>query len=60
MVKFYAQWTNVKDEIISMSRGWDKQKVWIPDMIQTYDLPYTRWALYPLSYGETKESEAIS
>ena len=50
----------MKDEIISMSRGWDKQKVWIPDMIQTYDLPYTRWALYPLSYEETMESEAIS
>ena len=31
-----------------------------PDMIQTYDLPYTMWALYPLSYEETMESEAIS
>ena len=59
MVKFEAQWTNVRDEIISMSQAWDKQKIWIPDMIRTYDLPYTRWALYPLSYGETMESEAI-
>ena len=48
-----------KDEIISMSRAWDKEKIWVPDRIRTYNLPNTGRALYSLSYGELVESEAI-
>ena len=46
------------EEIISMSRAWDKEKIWVPDRKGTYDLPNTGEALYPLSYGELMESEA--
>ena len=28
-------------EIISMSRAWDKEKIWDPDRIRTYDIPNT-------------------
>ena len=42
-----------------MSQVWDKEKIWVPDRIQTYDLPTTGRALYPLSYGELVENEAI-
>ena len=38
-------------EIISMSRAWDKEKIWTLDRIRTYDLPNTGRVLYPLSYG---------
>ena len=41
------------------SRVWDKEKIWVPDRIQTYGLSNTRQVLYPLSYGELMESEAI-
>ena len=43
--------------MISMSKAWDKEKIWIPDRIQTYDLPNPRRAL--LSYGELMESKAM-
>ena len=43
-----------------MSQAWDKEKkIWVSEGIKTYDLPNTGWALYPLSYRELKESEAI-
>ena len=32
-----------------MTRAWDKEKIWVPDGNQTYDLPYTGRAVYPLS-----------
>ena len=34
--------------MISMPRAWDKEKIWVPDRIGTYDLPNTGRALYPL------------
>ena len=46
-----------EDEIISMSRVWDKEKISVPDRIRTYELPNTWQAL--VSYGELMESEAI-
>ena len=45
-----------ENEMISMSRTWDEEK---NVRIRTYDLLNTRRALYPLSYGELMESEAI-
>ena len=30
-----------KDGIFSMSRAWDKEKIWVPDGNRTHDLPYT-------------------
>ena len=42
-----------KNEIISMSRAWDKEKLWVPDRIRTYDLPNTKRALYPLERQRT-------
>ena len=43
-----------------MSRAWDKEKIWDPDRIRTYDLPNTGRALFiHLSYEELIESEAI-
>ena len=38
---------------ISMSWAWDKEKVWVPDRIWTYDLPNTGRALYPLELWRT-------
>ena len=43
-----------------MLRAWDKEKIWDPDRIRSYDLPNTGRALFVhLSYGELMESEAI-
>ena len=42
-----------------MSEAWGKEKILVPDRIQTYDLPNTGQGLYPLSYRELMESEAI-
>ena len=39
--------------MISMSRVWDKEKIWLPDRIRTYDLPNTGRALYPLELPRT-------
>ena len=36
-----------------MLRAWDKEKIWIPDRIRTYDLPNTGRALYPLELRRT-------
>ena len=46
--KCWARWNKCENEIISMSRAWDKEKIWVPDRIRTYDLPNTGRALYPL------------
>ena len=37
----------VGEVALLMSRGWDKEKIWVPDRIWTYDLPNTQQALYP-------------
>jgi len=33
-----AWWNKCENEIISMSRAWDKEKIWVPNRIRTYDL----------------------
>ena len=44
--------------MISVSRAWDKEKIWMVSRIQTYDLPDPRRAL--LSFNiERMESKAI-
>ena len=58
--KFQAPWNKCENEVISMSRAWDKEKIWVPDRIRTYDLLNTGRALYPLELRRTQlESEAI-
>ena len=42
-----------ENEMISMSGAWDKEKVWVPDRIRTYDLPNTGPTLYPLELRRT-------
>ena len=39
--------------MISKSWAWDKEKICVSDRIQTYDLPNTGWALYPLELWRT-------
>ena len=39
--------------MISMSGAWDKEKIWVPDRIRTYDLPNTGPTLYPLELRRT-------
>ena len=39
--------------MISMSRAWDKEKIWVPDRIRTYDQPNTGRALYSLELRRT-------
>ena len=46
--KFQARWNKCENELISMSRAWDKEKIWVPD-----DLPNTGRALYPLELWRT-------
>ena len=45
-------WANdlffVKDDLINMSRAWNKEKIWVPDRNRTQDLPNTSRVLYPL------------
>ena len=36
-----------------MSQAWDKEKIWVPDRIRTYDLPNTGRALYPFGLRRT-------
>ena len=47
-VNFLARWNRCENKIFSMSRAWDKEKIWVPDRIRTHDLPNTGRALYPL------------
>ena len=35
----YKVMLTCESEMISMSRAWDKEKIWNPDRIRTYDLP---------------------
>ncbi len=49
MVNFKLGKWNVKDEIFSMSRAWDKDKIWVSDGNWTHDLPNNGRVLYPLS-----------
>ena len=42
-----------ENELISMSQAWDKEKIWVPDRIRTYDLPNTGRALYPFALRRT-------
>ena len=42
--------SDCEDELINMTRAWDKEKFWVPDRNRTHDLPNTGRALYPLSY----------
>ena len=37
-----------ENELISMSRVWDKEKIWVPDRIRTYALQNIGRALHPL------------
>ena len=39
--------------MISMSWMWDKENIWVPEKVQTYDLPNTGQALYPLELRRT-------
>ena len=39
MVNFKLCETKCENELISMSRAWNKEKIWVPDGIWTYDLP---------------------
>ena len=52
---FKARWNKCKDEIISVSRAWGKEKIWVfPDRIRTYYLPNTGRMLYPLELLKTQ------
>ena len=42
-------WKSINQHVKSM--GW--KKFWVPDRIQTYDLPSTKWALYTLELQGT-------
>ena len=46
-----------ENEIISMSRAWDKKIIWILDRVRTYDLPNSGRALYPLELRRTHEEQ---
>ncbi len=39
--------------IIFVPQVWDKDKIWVPHRIYTYDLPNTGQVLYPQSYRKT-------
>ena len=45
--------TLCENEMTSMSRAWDTEKIWVPERIRTYDLPNIGWALYPLELRRT-------
>ena len=38
-----------KNEMINMTRAWDKEEIWVPDGNRIHDLPNTGRGLYPLS-----------
>ena len=54
MVNFKVNETNVKIKLISMSPAWDKEKIWVPKRIRTYDLQNTGQALYPLELWSSR------
>ena len=45
MGNFKLSETNVKPFV---PPAWDKEKIWVPKRIRTYDLQNTGWVLYPL------------
>ena len=49
----------MSNDIINMSRGRDKDKIWLPNRSWTCDLPYIGRMLYPLSYEGLVTSRAI-
>ena len=51
--KFESCWSKCENEIIGTSQAWDKEKIWVPNRIQTYDLPNTGRVLYPLELWRT-------
>ena len=57
--KFYARWNKCENEMIKMSRAWDKEEIWVPDTIRTYDLPNTGQALYPLELRSPADEPSI-
>ena len=54
MVNFKVNETNVKIKLISMSPAWDKEKIWVPKRIRTYDLQNTGQVLYPLELWSSR------
>ena len=51
--KFESRWSKCEKEIIGTSQAWYEEKIWVPNMIQTYDLPNTGRVLYPLELQRT-------
>ena len=51
--KFLSSKKQIWNELISMSRAGDKERIWDPIRIRTYDLPNTGRALYPLELRRT-------
>ena len=49
-----------KDEMINMTRAWDKEKLWVSDRNRARDLPNTGRALYPLSYENLWRARPIN
>ena len=43
-----------------MTRGWDKEKIRVPDNNRTHDLPYTRRALYPMSQKNSWRAKPLN
>ena len=47
-ISFFIIFQHLKlceNKIISMSLAWNKENIWVPNKMRTYDLPYTRRAL---------------
>ncbi len=44
----------MKMNFSTMTRAWDKEKLWVPDGNRTHGLPDTGWALLPTELRETR------
>ena len=42
--KFWARWNKCENEIISVSRAWDKEKIWVLERIRAHDLRSQLWS----------------
>ena len=51
---------NAEDELIYMTRAWDKEEIWVPDRNRTHDFPNTLRALYPLSYNNSRRAKSFN
>ena len=51
--KFESWWSKCENEIIGTSQAWHREKIWVPNRIQTYDLPNTGRVLHPLELQRT-------